>query len=215
MAALLAGDDAEREPVSPGPLHRQHRLVRQSEKTGENVLKRYARLAARLRVPSGFLIAAVYAIFSRPTPGSLRGGLLLGAAGLLLRGWASGHLEKNEALATSGPFARTRNPLYLGSFTAGAGFAIAGRNLWLAVLLLLYCIAVYLPAIAEEESHLRRIFPGYASYAARVPRLLPRFSAGTESRNRFRWSLYLRNREYQAAAAYAAVSLVLIWKILR
>ena len=158
------------------------------------------------------MVAAFYLSFARPTEASLAAGLLVAAAGLVLRGWATGHLAKNEKLATSGPFAYTRNPLYLGSLTAAAGFAVAGWNPWPALAFALYFALVYLPAIGEEESHLRRLFPEYAEYAARVPRLALRLSPAY-GRGRFRWSLYRRNREYQALLAYVTVAALLISKL--
>jgi protein-S-isoprenylcysteine O-methyltransferase Ste14 len=170
-------------------------------------------LAARLRVPSGFVVAALYATFSRPSRGSLCIGLPLALAGLLLRGWAAGHLAKNLVLATSGPFAYTRNPLYLGTLTAAAGFAIAGRSLWLAALLTIYFLAAYLPVIGEEESHLRQLFPEYASYAERVPRFLPHLSNVAPGEEAFQWALYFRNREYQAVAGFLAVTAWLVLKL--
>ena len=177
--------------------------------------KRYAELAARVRVPSGFVVAALYVIFSHPTPHSLAIGLPVAFAGLLLRAWGTGHLAKNRELATGGPFAYTRNPLYLGTLTVAAGFALAAWNPWLAVLFAIYFSIVYLPVVGEEEAHLRRLFPEYDAYAARVPRLMPRFSPGREPASagaeKFRWSLYIRNREYQALAGFlAGVALLLI-----
>jgi protein-S-isoprenylcysteine O-methyltransferase Ste14 len=133
-------------------------------------------------------------------------------AGLLVRAWACGHLAKNERLATTGPFAHTRNPLYLGTLAAAAGFALAGRSGWLAVLFGVYFAAVYLPVIGEEESHLRRLFPEYAAYAERVPRLAPRLRPAQRS-GRFQWALYRRNREYQALLAWLAGAAVLAVKL--
>ena len=104
----------------------------------------YAKLAARMRVPSGFLVAILFAAGSRPRASSLAAGLPLALVGLLLRGWAAGHLAKNERLATSGPFAYTRNPLYLGTLTVAAGFAVAAWNFWLACLFAAYFTLVYL-----------------------------------------------------------------------
>ena len=130
-----------------------------------------------------------------------------------LRGWAAGHLAKNEALATSGPFAYTRNPLYLGSLIAAAGFALAARSPWLALLFAVYFVLVYLPVIGEEESHLRTLFPDYASYAAQAPRILPRLSPAASGAGRFRWELYRRNREHQALAAALAATTVLLVKL--
>ena len=85
------------------------------------------RVIRRLRVPLGFLFAGLYLVFARPTPGSLLLGMPLALAGLIVRGWAAGHIVKNERLATSGPYAHTRNPLYFGSFLIAAGFAIAAH----------------------------------------------------------------------------------------
>ncbi len=175
--------------------------------------KRYAQAAARLRVPSGFLVATVFVVFSHPTPAGLEVGLPLAFAGLLLRAWAAGHLAKNEALATTGPFAYMRNPLYLGTLTVAAGFGVAGRNAWLAVLFAVYFALVYWPAIGEEESHLRDLFPDYAAYATHVPRLLPRLSPAYPT-GRFRREFYLRNREYQALAGYGAGTALLLGKML-
>ena len=139
--------------------------------------------------------------------------MLVAFAGVLLRAWATGHLAKNEALATTGPFAFTRNPLYLGTLTIAAGFALAGRNPWLATGFALYFALVYLPVIGEEESHLRDLFPGYPAYAARVPRFVPRRPPSGHSPAKFRWSLYLRNREYQALLAFLVGATLLVWKL--
>ena len=176
-------------------------------------MKGYSKLAARVRVPSGFLVAGLYLLYARPRRESLVAGLLVALAGIGLRAWAAGHLAKNEALATGGPFAYTRNPLYLGTLAAGAGFALAGWNAWVAALLAAYFGAVYGPVIGEEESHLRKLFTEYAEYAARVPRLAPRFSAAGGGGGKFRWSLYFRNQEYQALLGYLAGAAALIWKV--
>lgn len=182
-----------------------------------NTRKRYAELAARVRVPSGFAVAVLYVIFSHPTPRSLAIGLPVAFAGLLLRAWGTGHLAKNQELATGGPFAYTRNPLYLGTLTVAAGFALAGWNPWLAGLFGVYFSIVYLPVIGEEEAHLRRLFPHYDNYASQVPRLLPRFGSRREGPSagagEFRWSLYVRNREYQALAGFLAGVALLIIKL--
>ena len=173
----------------------------------------YAKLAARLRVPSGFLVAVLFIIGSRPRPASLAAGLPLALAGLLLRAWAAGHLAKNERLTTSGPFAYTRNPLYIGTLTVAAGFALAAWNPWLALLFAAYFALVYLPVIGEEESHLQNLIPEYAAYAARVPRLWPRFSCASGGEDRFEWPLYRRNQEYQALAGYLAGAALLAIKL--
>jgi protein-S-isoprenylcysteine O-methyltransferase Ste14 len=176
--------------------------------------KPYADAVSRLRVPSGFLLVAAFAWFSDPAPWSLLYGSLISALGLFLRGWAAGHLAKNEDLATSGPYRHLRNPLYLGTLTAAAGLVIASRQIGLAILFGAVFLLVYLPVIELEEQHLRKLFPSFADYAAKVPLLLPTFSFGGSGRP-FRWSLYKRNEEYQALLGFLAGVTFLAWKAFR
>jgi protein-S-isoprenylcysteine O-methyltransferase Ste14 len=159
--------------------------------------KPYADTVAKLRVPAGFAMVAAFASFSHPTAKSLAIGLPASLAGLALRAWAAGHLAKDQRLAVSGPYAFTRNPLYLGTLLTALGLASAGHSWGLAILFSALFALVYLPAIELEEQHLSAILPGYAAFAQRVPLLLPRWpsSLGPDS---FSGALYLKNREYQA-----------------
>jgi protein-S-isoprenylcysteine O-methyltransferase Ste14 len=176
--------------------------------------KSYADFVARLRVPSGFLIVIVFAWFSEPTAASMAWGVPVSLAGLLLRAWAAGCLAKNERLATGGPYAYTRNPLYIGTLLVAAGLAIAARSVWLAALFAAVFLLVYLPVIQNEEQHLRKLFPEYVAYADRVPALWPRLTAArAQNANPFRVALYLRNQEYQAGLGYLAGMLFLLWKL--
>jgi protein-S-isoprenylcysteine O-methyltransferase Ste14 len=175
--------------------------------------KPYADFVARLRVPCGFAMVAVFVWLSDPNVRSLAWGLPVSFAGLLMRGWAAGHVEKNRTLATGGPYAHVRNPLYVGTLLVAAGLAIASRSIILAALFALVFAAIYLPVVQLEEQHLRDIFPDYADYAARVPALVPRLT-GERSGRRFRSALYIANREYQAAAGLVAAVLLLVWKAL-
>jgi len=178
--------------------------------------KRYADAVARLRVPGGFLLVAAFAWYSRPSVRSLWAGIPLFVLGLALRGWAAGHLAKNQSLATGGPYAYTRNPLYLGTLLVAAGLAVAAQSPGLASLFAAVFVLIYLPVIEQEEQHLRKIFPGYAEYAGQVPALWPRFPAQKIGGcpNPFRIALYLRNQEYQASAGFLAGVLFLVWKVL-
>ncbi len=173
--------------------------------------KPYADFVARLRVPSGFLLAAAFVWFSNPSMQSMAYGLPISVAGLALRAWAAGHLAKNQRLATSGPYAYTRNPLYLGTLIVAVGFAVAGRSVGLAVLFAAVFLLVYLPVILLEEQHLRRLFPEYADYARRVPSLLPR-RKGWPGASRFSWRQYRKNQEYQAALGFLAGVALLVSK---
>jgi protein-S-isoprenylcysteine O-methyltransferase Ste14 len=163
----------------------------------------WSRIARRIRVPLGFVFAVLYFWLARPRWSSLVLGMLLIIPGLLIRAFASGHVKKNEALATSGPYAYTRNPLYLGSLLIGIGFALAARSWWVGALLCAMFFAIYIPVIREEEKFLREHFPEFEEYARRVPRLFPRFGRGADAANTppagFSADLYMKHREYNAA----------------
>ncbi|MGH9674495.1 MAG: methyltransferase family protein [Bryobacteraceae bacterium] len=171
--------------------------------------KPYADLVQRLRVASGLALASSFFWLAKPTVGRLIAGAVISAGGLLLRAWAAGHLAKNERLATSGPYAWVRNPLYLGSVIAAAGLALAGREWLMAMVFALVFVLIYLPAIQLEEEHLGKLFSGYERYARRVPFLLPRPPSGPREVT-FSPGRYMRNQEYKALAAWL-VALVWLW----
>jgi protein-S-isoprenylcysteine O-methyltransferase Ste14 len=175
----------------------------------------WAQIARRIRVPLGFVFAAVYLWLAQPLAGSLMLGAGFVVPGLLVRALASGHLKKNQELAMTGPYAYTRNPLYLGSLIIGVGFAIAARSLWIAALLLVMLFAIYLPVIRSEEEFLAGQFPAYADYARRVPRLVPRLRSAANNHWKFSWDLYWKHREYNATLGSAAIMAALVIKLLR
>jgi protein-S-isoprenylcysteine O-methyltransferase Ste14 len=176
--------------------------------------KPYADCVARLRVPGGFVLVAAFLWLSEPTSLSLLYGLPVSLFGLWLRGWAAGHLAKNQLLTTSGPYAWLRNPLYVGTLATAAGIVIASRRWSLAALFAAFFLLIYLPVIELEEQYLRQLFPGFEQYAARVPMLLPRWRKSPQE-VRFQWRLYAYNREYQALLGFLAGAAVLVWKAFR
>jgi protein-S-isoprenylcysteine O-methyltransferase Ste14 len=177
----------------------------------------YSRIARRIRVPLGFVFAVLYFWLARPTWRFLALGAILIVPGLLIRALASGHVRKNEALATSGPYAYTRNPLYLGSLLMGVGFAVAARSWWVGVVLVIMFFAIYLPVIRDEEAFLRQKFPEFEEYARRVPRMFPRIipRSGTPgAAGGFSSDLYMKHREYKALIGALAMLTALIAKIM-
>jgi protein-S-isoprenylcysteine O-methyltransferase Ste14 len=172
----------------------------------------YAQVARRIRVPVGFVAAALYVWLARPTWSSIMYGCAIILPALLLRTAASGHVKKNQEVTTSGPYAYTRNPLYVGSIILVIGFGVASRNLWLALALVVIFIALYLPVIRDEENFLRAQFPEYDGYAQRVPRILPRITPG-EPAGKFSSELYRRHREYNAALGSVGMMILLILKL--
>ncbi|HET7439916.1 MAG TPA: isoprenylcysteine carboxylmethyltransferase family protein [Terriglobales bacterium] len=171
-------------------------------------------IARRIRVPVGFIFAVGYLWLARPTGSSIAVGAVIAVPGLWLRGLASGHIEKNEQLTTSGPYAHTRNPLYLGSLILAAAFAVAARSPWIVLLMALIFIGIYLPVIQSEEDFLRRTFPGFTEYSARVPRLLPRWERCAGGSGEFSWQLYRKHREYNAILGASGIFAVLLFKLL-
>src|SRR5205085_7118354 len=109
--------------------------------------KPYADRVARWRVATGFVLVAAFAWFSQPDFNSLLIGLPVSVLGLLLRGWATGHLEKNIRLAESGPYAYVRNPLYVGTLLVAAGLVVAARQWALALIFTTVFLLVFLPVI--------------------------------------------------------------------
>ena len=173
----------------------------------------WTRIARRIRVPVGFVFAAFYLWRARPSWASLAAGGAIVASGVALRAYASGYLRKGSELTTTGPYAHTRNPLYLGSLLIGIGFAIAARSWWIGVALVLMFFAIYLPVIRSEEQFLRARFPEFGSYALEVPRLLPRLTPAGRGGGGFSLDLYLKHREYNALLGALVMLALLIVKM--
>ena len=176
----------------------------------------WKRIARRIRVPLGFAFAAFFLWLAHPTPRFLGFSLLLVVPGILLRAYASGYVKKNRELTTTGPYAYTRNPLYLGSIGIAFGFALAARSIWIAIALAVLFAAIYIPVIRSEEEYLRSVFPDFDRYAAAVPRLLPRVTPVTTTAEpgSFSAALYRKHREYNALIGAVCMYAALIIKML-
>lgn len=169
------------------------------------------RTIQRIRVPLGFVFAAVFIFFARPTFLSLAIGSAIAVLGLAIRAWASGHIRKVERLAVSGPYAYTRNPLYLGSLLMGIGFTIAGGVWWLGLAFAAMFFGIYWPVMRTEEQDLRQIFGAdFDEYRANVPLVIPRLTPWKKSDERFDFQLYLRYREYRAAIGVTVGIVILV-----
>lgn len=179
-------------------------------------IARWQRIARRIRVPLGFVTAALYLfeLWRRaPQSTAVAWSLALVLPGLWLRGYAAGYVKKNRELTQTGPYAHTRNPLYLGSMLIAAGFAVALLSWPVALVLAVGFLLIYVPVIASEERFLRSTFPDFGEYCQRVPRLIPRLTAAktkVQSGN-FSFSLYLRHREYNASIGAVLLYLSLLF----
>jgi protein-S-isoprenylcysteine O-methyltransferase Ste14 len=184
-------------------------------------MERWQKIARRIRVPLGFLIAVLYLfeLWRRaPRPAAIGLSLLLVLPGLWLRAYAAGYVKKNRELTQTGPYAFTRNPLYLGSILIAAGFAVALLSWSVALMLAAMFLIIYVPVIASEERFLRSTFPDFEEYCRHVPRLIPRLTPvvnpGSQTEvlsGKFSLDLYLRHREYNAAIGAAFLYLSLLF----
>lgn len=156
----------------------------------------------RIRVPLGFVLAALALYFATPTKTSLALGLPIAMLGVAFRFMAAGVIKKDSRLATGGPYGWTRNPLYFGSFLLAVGFAVMGGNGVTAALLLIPSTLIYPVVIRNEEAHLNRLFPEeFPLYQSMVPRFFPRWKSGFVPS--FSFAQYLANREYNTFLGFA------------
>ncbi|HEV8129997.1 MAG TPA: isoprenylcysteine carboxylmethyltransferase family protein [Acidobacteriota bacterium] len=188
-------------------------------------------LAQRIRVPFGFVFAAFFLIFTYPNPTAAVVGFGVALAGLTMRLWASGCIEKSRRLEVIGPYQYTRNPLYLGSFLLGLGACVAAANIWLLATFIVVFWGIYGLVMRREEEEMQKLFPEkFPLYRRSVPLFMPRFRGGKQTSmepetwnpepetcgtepdtrhpapdTRFRWSRAMRNREYNAVLGFVAI----------
>jgi len=197
-------------------------ISQDADPKGRSTQSWWQKIARRIRVPLGFLAAALY-LFSlwqhAPLPQAIGWSLMLVLPGLWLRAYASGYVKKNQELTVTGPYAHTRNPLYLGSILIAAGFAVALLSWPIAIVLAVGFAIIYIPVIASEERFLRNTFASFDEYCRQVPRIIPRLTPARmaedngqrPSGGRFSLDLYLRHREYNAAIGALLLYLSLLF----
>lgn len=179
----------------------------------------YSEAAKRLRLPLGFLLGVIYLATAQPKPLTLAVGGTIALIGVIVRAWASGHISKNERLATTGPYAHTRNPLYFGSFLIAAGFAIAAH--WALLLLVVaFFVLIYAPTMEREKANIAERFPAeYEAYSANVPAFVPRPTPWNATHGvdegGFSLDLYMKHGEWKAGLTYVIVISWLIYRTYR
>jgi protein-S-isoprenylcysteine O-methyltransferase Ste14 len=172
------------------------------------------------RLRAVWLLVVPFLWLARPAPALLLAGAALAAVGLLVRGWAAGCIQKEKELTTTGPYAYTRNPLYLGTFFLGLGVTLAGGHWLFVALFALFYGMVYGRTIRGEARLLEGLYgERYRQWARHVPLLLPRLTAWhpSEARGRasFDFGRYRKNREYEAVlgtvAAFGFLAAWMFW----
>jgi protein-S-isoprenylcysteine O-methyltransferase Ste14 len=176
---------------------------------------RWQAIARRIRVPLGFVFAGVFLWLAQPTWKTMLLSLILVVPGVWLRAYAAGYVRKNAELTFTGPYAYTRNPLYLGSMMIAFGFAAAAGSWVILIALAALFAMIYIPTILSEESYLREHFEGFDAYAAKVPRLLPHLTPAAfpadenASGGRFSAEQWRHHHEYNALMGAGAIYLAL------
>jgi protein-S-isoprenylcysteine O-methyltransferase Ste14 len=172
----------------------------------------------RWRVRAGYPVALAFILLAKPSRASLIIGAAVGIVGLAIRASAAGFLRKHEGLATQGPYALTRNPLYFGSSILAVGLIIASHSIGAGALVAIYILLFYPAVMRREEAELReRYGDEFTAYAARVPLFWPRLGIAKSSesgRARFSRQLYSQNHEYQATIGFA-LGLAVLWAKMR
>ena len=173
------------------------------------------RFLQRIRVPLGFIFGVLFLYFAQLEARTAAIGVVLSLMGLWIRAWAAGHIRKNQELAVAGPYAYTRNPLYLGSMLMGLGLSIGGGQWWFPVAFLVLFLGIYIPVMRIESEDLVDIFGDrFREYAKNVPLLVPRPSPWGGSDEKFDAGLYMKHREYQALIGVVAGWVFLLMKSL-
>jgi protein-S-isoprenylcysteine O-methyltransferase Ste14 len=154
-------------------------------------------------------------------------GVAITLVGELIRLWGVHHIgaisrtrtDRLGPLVAAGPFARVRNPLYVGNILLWVGFALAARLIWLTPVIFVLLALEYHAIVRWEETLLEsRLGQAYRDYAADVPRWLPTFNSKIRKENpassavpadRFSWKDTLFSERGTFVAM--AVGYLLLW----
>jgi protein-S-isoprenylcysteine O-methyltransferase Ste14 len=166
----------------------------------------WGKIAQKVRVPASMLLGIVFLALMHPSVHSLWIGGALALAGAGLRLWAAGYIEKGKSLAQEGPYAFTRNPLYLGSLLMATGVLVAGQGYWLLLPFGVFYAALYYPVMKAEEREMQEKYGArYKDYVRRVPVFIPSLMPGSgasfgdapDKPSTFLWSRVIRNGEHR------------------
>ncbi len=151
------------------------------------------------RILTSIAIGVPLLLLMCPTPFSILWGLPIVLLGVAMRIWSSGHIRKDASVAMDGPYAWTRNPLYLGNFLLGLGIVLMGRSPLALILYLVVFYLIYTPTIQAEEDKLRQKFGAvYQAYVLQTPRFFPSLTRRPpSSRTAFDWGRVMGHREYR------------------
>jgi len=162
----------------------------------------------------GIVCLVLVLYLADPSPLSVAIGFFLIITGTFFRAWSSGYIDKNNRLATQGPYALTRNPLYFGNFVLGLGIAIAGNNIYSYVIFFAFYLMFFPFLMVFEHNRLKKKFgKDYENWASDSNSFFPRIKRlkGVG----FNISYYMKNREYRVLYFSLLVIAIFILKVLK
>jgi protein-S-isoprenylcysteine O-methyltransferase Ste14 len=167
--------------------------------------------AQKIRVPAGTVLGIVFLLLMHPSTRSLWIGGGISLIGVFIRSWSAGHIVKGRVLTRSGPYAFSRNPLYLGSFFLALGIIVGGQGYWLLPVFGLFYLVFYLPVMRAEE---QALFNGYGDdfieYSGKVPLFFPNLRPADYPVSGFQWARFVKNREYRTVIGFILAESILI-----
>ena len=210
--------------MAQGPSQQQEQQSAASAASGKGWLERAGHALFRFRslTPLPLLAVALPLLWAgrgAASPLWLWSGLAACAAGQALRAWVLGQVPdgtsgQNEnliatALNTHGPYARTRNPLYLGNLGITLGLCLVAHDPVVLLLTLALFALQYRAIIAVEEAFLgERFGAAYTEFCARVPRFWPTLAAAPPAiAPAFSWARVVR-KEHNPLAAWLLLALL-------
>lgn len=153
-----------------------------TEATGIHKLTRSLRYHEASRQWFAVLFVLLVSWLGDTNPTLLYAGAAVAAVGELIRMWASGHVKKNKELATDGPYAYVRHPLYVGNILILVGYSVASNMWWSFVLMAFLLWFYYPPAISYEDNKLKKIFgEQWIEWSQSIHALIPTFSSKSGS----------------------------------
>jgi protein-S-isoprenylcysteine O-methyltransferase Ste14 len=171
----------------------------------------WKQFAQKTRVPAGTVLGILFLLLMHPSVRSLWIGAAVTLPGCLLRFWAAGHIDKGKALTQGGPYAMTRNPLYLGSFLMALGIILGGQGYWLLPMFGAFFAAFYIPVMKAEADYLLGVYgQEFVEYSKRVPAFFPSFQKAGAGASTFLWSRVVRNREQRNVVGLIVAEAILI-----
>jgi protein-S-isoprenylcysteine O-methyltransferase Ste14 len=175
-------------------------------------MQKLNQLIGHYRTFISLLLALAILAVAKPTLFSIAWGLPFIVIGEFIRTWSAGCINKEyEKLTTWGPYAYTRNPLYIGNFLLGLGFVIIGNQWITVVVFVIVFFFIYRATIMDEEKTLLKVFgETFTEYKKEVPMFFPRVSPITKEKQNFNWKRVMKHREYNAWMGIGA-ALILFW----